>query len=63
MFRRRKRRSAFARPSPIKPWMVMSMGGVIAIGLFVFLMRQAADHPPPQQEVRIDLPNALGDNR
>ena len=43
--------------------MVMSAGGLIAIGLFVFLMRQAAEHPPPQQEVRIDLPNAIGDNR
>jgi hypothetical protein len=58
MFRRRKRRSSFARPSPIKPWMVISAGGVILIGLFVFLMRQAETHPPAQQEVRIDLPNA-----
>lgn len=56
MFRRRKRRSSFARPSPIKPWMVMSAGGVLFIGLFVFLMRQAETHPPPQQEVRIDVP-------
>ena len=56
MFRRRKRRSSFARPSPIKPWMVMSAGGVLFIGLFVFLMRQAETHPPAQQEVRIDVP-------
>jgi len=34
----------------------MSAGGVIFIGLFVFLMRQAETHPPPQQEVRIDVP-------
>ena len=43
--------------------MVMSAGGVILIGLFVFLMRQAETHPPAQQEVRIDLPNvANGSN-
>ena len=56
MFRRRKRRSSFARPSFIKPWMVMSAGGVVFIGLFVFLMRQAETHPPPQQETRIEVP-------
>ena len=56
MFRRRKRRSSFARPSAIKPWMVMSAGGVVAIGLFVFLMRQAETHPPPQSEIRIEVP-------
>ena len=56
MFRRRKRRSSFARPTVIKTWMIMSAGGVVFIGLFVFLMRQAQTHPPPQQEVRIDVP-------
>jgi succinate dehydrogenase hydrophobic anchor subunit len=56
MFRRRKRRSSFARPSVIKPWMVMSAGGVVFVGLFVFLMRQAATHPPAQQEMHIEVP-------
>jgi len=36
--------------------MVMSVGGALIIGLFVFLMRQAETHPPAQQEVRIDVP-------
>jgi hypothetical protein len=36
--------------------MVMSAGGVILVGLFVFLMRQAETHPPAQHEVRIDVP-------
>jgi hypothetical protein len=36
--------------------MVMSAGGVVAIGLFVFLMRQAETHPPPQSEIRIEVP-------
>jgi hypothetical protein len=36
--------------------MVVSAGGVLFVGLFVFLMRQAETHPPPQQEVRIDVP-------
>ncbi len=34
----------------------MSAGGVIFIGLFVFLMRQADTHPPTQHEIRIDVP-------
>ncbi|MFZ2029892.1 MAG: hypothetical protein WAU68_06270 [Vitreimonas sp.] len=41
----------------------MSAGGVLFIGLFVFLMRQAETHPPAQHEVRIDLPaSANGSN-
>jgi hypothetical protein len=36
--------------------MVMSAGGVLVIGLFVFLMRQAETHPPPQHEIRLDVP-------
>jgi hypothetical protein len=39
----------------------MSVGGVLFVGLFVFLMRQAETHPPAQHEVRIDLP-ANGSN-
>ena len=36
----------------------MSAGGLILVGLFVFLMRQAQTHPPARQEVRVDLPSA-----
>ena len=34
----------------------MSAGGVLLIGLFVFLMRQAETHPPAQHEISIDVP-------
>jgi hypothetical protein len=36
--------------------MVMSAGGVVIIGLFVFLMTEAQTHPPPQQQMRIEVP-------
>jgi hypothetical protein len=36
--------------------MLMSAGGVVVVGLFVFLMHQADTHPPAQHEMRIDVP-------
>lgn len=62
MFRRRRRRSSFARPSTIQPWMLLAVGGVAFIAAFIFFMRQADTLAPPQQEIRVELPDAFKDS-
>jgi hypothetical protein len=61
MYRRKRRRSAFAPRHPERPWILAGAAGVILIGLFVFLLRQADVHAPAQHEIRVELPNALRD--
>jgi hypothetical protein len=36
--------------------MVIGAGGLLFVGLFVFLMRQAETHPPQQHPMQIDVP-------
>jgi hypothetical protein len=61
MFRRRRRRSAFAPRHPERRWILAGAGGLVLIGLFVFLLHQADVHAPAQHDIRVDLPNAFRD--
>lgn len=62
MFRRRRRRSSFARRgSPQQRYILIGAGVVIFIGLFVFFMRQADELAPEPQEIRVELPDAFKD--
>ena len=56
MFRRRRRRSSFARRTPPQVRFALIGVGVVAfIGLFVFLIRQADVLAPEPQEIRVDI--------
>ncbi|MGD9965849.1 MAG: hypothetical protein AB7T59_04970 [Hyphomonadaceae bacterium] len=60
MYRRKRRRSAFARRTP--PWVRFAVIGVSAaavIGIFVFLVGQADRLAPPQQEIRVEVQDAF----
>jgi hypothetical protein len=60
MFRRRRRRSGFARRTPPQLRFVLIGVGVVAfIGLFVFLIRQADVLAPEPQEIRVDVSDTL----
>ncbi len=61
MFRRRRRRSSFARRSPAQPWMAFAAGALVLIGLFLFFMRQADELAPAQHEISVALPDAFKD--
>jgi len=58
--RRRRRRSAFAKPGLAfeQRWVLLGAGGFILIALFVFFIHQADTHVPQTHGVNIDLPNA-----
>lgn len=60
MYRRRRRRSSFARRTP--PWVRLALigaGGAVFIALFVFFIRQADVLAPAPQEIRVELPDAF----
>jgi len=60
MFRRRRRRSSFARRGPawVRPALI-GVGAVMFIGLFVFFIRQSDVLAPDPQEIRVELPDAF----
>jgi hypothetical protein len=60
MYRRRRRRSGFARRSPPQlRFALIGLGIVTFIGLFVFFIRQADVLAPEPQEMRVELPDAF----
>jgi hypothetical protein len=60
MFRRRRRRSSFARRTPPQLRFALIGVGVAAfIGLFVFFIHQADVLAPEPHEMRVDLPDAF----
>ena len=60
MYRRRRRRSGFARRTPPQVrFALIGVGAVVFIGLFVFFIRQAAVLAPEPQEMRVELPDAF----
>ena len=60
MYRRRRRRSAFARRPPfwLRPALI-GVGVIAFVSLFVFFIRQADVLAPEPQEIRVELPDAL----
>lgn len=62
MFRRRRRRSSFARrSSPQMHYILIGAGVVAFIGLFVFFIGQADRLAPEPREIRVELPDAFKD--
>jgi len=62
MYRRRRRRSAFARRTPPQLKLALIGAGVAAfIALFVFFIRQADVLAPDPQEIRVELTDAFKD--
>lgn len=60
MFRRRRRRSSFARRAPPHLRLALIGAGVVAfVGLFIFFVRQADVLAPEPQEIRVELPDAF----
>jgi hypothetical protein len=60
MYRRRRRRSGFARRSPPQlRFALIGLGIVAFIALFVFFIRQADVLAPEPQEMRVELPDAF----
>ena len=62
MFRRRRRRSSFARRTPPQARLVFIGGaGVAFIALSIFFTRQSDKLAPEPQEIRVELPDAFKD--
>ncbi|MGE0742698.1 MAG: hypothetical protein AB7O98_15265 [Hyphomonadaceae bacterium] len=60
MYRRRRRRSAFARRTPPQvTYGLIGLGVAAFIALFVFFIRQSDELAPAQQEIRVELPDAF----
>jgi hypothetical protein len=60
MFRRRRRRSSFARRTPPQlKYAAYGAVAVAAIGLFIFFIRQSDVLAPEPQEIRVELPDAF----
>jgi hypothetical protein len=60
MFRRRRRRSAFARRAPPQlKWALYGLGGVVFIALFVFFIRQADVLAPAPELIREQVTDAF----
>lgn len=60
MFKRRRRRSSFARRAPPQVRLVIIGVGVAAfIGLFIFFIGQSDRLAPDPQEIRVELPDAF----
>lgn len=56
MYRRRRRRSSFARRTPPQLRLALIGAGVVAfIALFVFFVRQSDELAPEPQEIRVDV--------
>lgn len=64
MFRRRRRRSAFARRAPPQlKWALLGLGGAVFIALFVFFIRQADVLAPEPGLIREQIPDAFKQNQ
>jgi len=60
MYRRRRRRSAFARRAPPQLRLALIGLGLAAfVALFVFFIRQADMLAPEPSEIRVELPDAF----
>jgi hypothetical protein len=60
MFRRRRRRSSFARRAPPQlRYAAYGAVAVVVIGLFIFFIRQSDVLAPEPQEIRVELPDAF----
>jgi hypothetical protein len=60
VYRRRRRRSGFARRTPPQVrYILMAVGAVAFIGLFIFFIRQSDVLAPEPQEIRVELPDAF----
>lgn len=60
MFRRRRRRSSFAKRTP--PQLKYAAYGAVAVvfvGLFVYFIRQSDTLAPEPQQIRVELPDAF----
>ena len=62
MYRRRRRRSSFARRAPawVRP-AAIGAAVVAFIALFVFFIRQSDVLAPEPQEVRVEVPDVFGE--
>jgi hypothetical protein len=62
MYRRRRRRSSFARRTPPQVrYIAIGACAAVMIGLFVFFIRQSDVLAPEPQEIRVELPDAFKD--
>jgi len=60
VYRRRRRRSSFARRTPPQlRYALYGLAGVAVIAAFVFFIRQSDELAPEPQEIRVELPDAL----
>jgi hypothetical protein len=60
VYRRRRRRSSFARRTPPQLRLIaIGAGVVVFIGLFIFFIRQSDVLAPEPQEIRVELPDAF----
>ena len=60
MYRRRRRRSSFARRTPPQVRLALiGLGAVVFVGLFIFFIRQADVLAPEPREMRVELPDAF----
>ena len=60
MYRRRRRRSSFARRTPPQlGYAVIGVCAAVAVGLFVFFIGQADKLAPAPQEIRVEVQDAF----
>lgn len=60
MYRRRRRRSSFARRTPPQARLVViGVGVALFIGLFVFFIGQSDRLAPAPQEIRVEVEDAF----
>ncbi|MES1156238.1 MAG: hypothetical protein ABUL73_00540 [Alphaproteobacteria bacterium] len=57
--RHRRRRSAFTKRHPERPFILAGAGLVLVIGAMFFFLHQADVLAPQPHEMRIELPNAF----
>jgi len=60
MYRRRRRRSSFAKPPPI--WLrpaLIAGSAVLVIGLFVYFIGQSDRLAPAPQQIRVEVQDAF----
>jgi hypothetical protein len=60
MYRRRRRRSAFARRTqPQVRYLAIGGVAIVLIGLFIFFIRQSDVLAPEPREISVQLPDAF----
>jgi cell division protein FtsN len=60
MYRRRRRRSSFARRAPPQlRYAAIGVAAAVVIGLFVFFIGQADKLAPAPQEIRVEVQDAF----